>query len=432
MLTPYPLEPPPLLPPLDGPWEGPDAPLLPGRRARVDGPAFLVGEGLGVRALTAPAGAEERRLLAHEDPSFIWEVRSPGAFELSAELVFPGTEAHVERSEDRTRLWLAGPPTRAELIVGVLGGTLDAVDAGQGIRLVCRGNERLRVVVVGATDEADRELTLRALARKGFEGIRAQRSRHAAQLDALALRLRTAEPERDEAVRALAHRLDAELRAGPGGRLSFDDPPATGASLLALGLREPVREALRAPFDGPASIALFAAYAAWAGADDFVRKHWTRAEQAVRAMPGGGALAAWLLPVAEGLGERASVTALAAMSGDESAPSLPIPALVQELWGVVPTALEGAVTLAPALPRGWTEMTLERLRIGPTLLDVRVRRRPAGLAVKCRRTHGPALVVHLRPRLDFVASGVLVHDALVPGPGLTLTVDDEAEGVWLT
>ena len=432
MLTPYPLEPPPLLPPLDGPWEGPDAPLLPGRRARIDGPALLVGEGLGVRTLHAPAGALERRLLAHEDPCFIWEVESPGAFELSAELVFPGTEAHLERSEDRTRLWLAGPPTRSELIVGVLGGTLDAVEAGQGIRLRCQGNGRLRMVVIGATDEEDRERTLRALVRKGFAGIRAQRSRHAAQLDALALRLRTPESQRDDALRLLAHRLDAELRAGPDGHLSFHDPLATGAPLLALGLREPVREALRAPFAAPASIELFAAYAAWAGADDFVRKHWTRAEQAVRALAEGRRLAAWLLPVAEGLGERASATALAAMSGDDLPAAFPVPAAVQELWGIVPTALEGAVTLAPALPQGWPEMTLERLRIGPTLLDVRVRRRPAGLAVKCRRTHGPALVVHLRPRLGFVASGVMAHDALVPGPGLTLTVDDEAEGVWLT
>ncbi|HET7043019.1 MAG TPA: hypothetical protein VFI13_13460, partial [Gemmatimonadales bacterium] len=207
----------------------------------------------------------------------------------------------------------------------------------------------------------------------------------------------------------------------------------TGGALLALGLREPVREALRAPLDDPRLLELFAQYAAWCGADEFVTKHWSRAEAGALGAPGaeGARRAGLLLPVAEALGLRTSATALSAR-GPELDVALEIPPAVQELWQVAPNGLEGAVTLAPALPAGWPEMTLERLRVAGTTLDLRVRRRPAGLAVACRRGHGPAIVVRLRPRLERPASGILVGDAQLPGPEFTTMLDDEAEGIWLT
>ena len=92
---------------------------------------------------------------------------------------------------------------------------------------------------------------------------------------------------------------------------------------------------------------------------------------------------------------------------------------------------EGTVTLAPQLPDAWPEMTLERLRIGSTSLDVRVRRRPGGLAVKCRVTRGPPIVVQLAPEIPFQPTGILLDGEQLAGPTVRFTVESEAEAVWI-
>ena len=363
----------------------------------------------------------------------MWEGAGSGV-DVAAELFFAAPDLRVERSEDGARLWIAAPGTRAELLVGAVGGTLAVEERAGRPHLVGRGAGVLRLVVIGADDEADRDRTLRALARKGIAGLQAQRLRHASQLDALALRLSSPDAARGAALRAAAHAADAELHQLPRGHLGFERPVETGSLLLALGLREPVREALRAPLTDPSVIELFARYAEWAGADEFVVKHWPRAEAGAREVTGevGARLAALLLPVAEGLGLGIAAAALALRAGTCEAATVELPRSIQELFAIAPEGIDGTVALAPALPRGWPEMTLERLRIGASTLDIKVRRRPAGLAIKCRLGHGPAVVVRLAPRLDFVPSGILIGDEQLPGPALALTVDGEVEGVWLT
>ena len=431
MLRPYPLEPPPLLPPLDGPWEGPDAPLLSGRRARVEGTGVQVGTGLGVGEIVVREVTAERRFLALEEPVVLWEWDGPGAVTVEMTLVLPAGDLRYERSEDGTRLWIGATAASRELLIGAIGGTLDASERAGAVRLDARGERRLRLVVVGAEDEEDRERTLRALARKGFAGLQAQRRRHTAQLDGLAVRSRTPDPSRDAALAAEVHRLDASLRQGPGGHFHFLDPLIEGSALVALGIREPVRDALRAPLEDPALLELFATYAAWSGIDEFVVRHWPRVEARMR-QDLDPRRARALLPVAEGVGGHGAVTACAALAGEGEAPAVPVPPALEALWGIAPEGIDAAITLAPELPDGWPEMTLERLRIGGSTLDVKVRRRPAGLAVKCRLTHGPAVVVRLAPRLVTPASGILLHDEQVPGPGLTHHLTDEFEAVWLT
>lgn len=400
----------------------------------MEGGAFLLGPGLGVRDLAVAPARPDRRLLSVDEPCLVWEGTGAGATELRAEVCFPVPDLRIERSEDGARLWIAAPGTTAELLVGAVGGTVSVEEIDGRPHLVGRGAGSLRLVVIGADDEADRERTLRALARKGIAGLAAQRRRHASQLEALALRLRSPDASRDAALLALVHAADAELHQRSGGHLGFDRPMETGSTLLALGLREPVRDALRAPLLDHALIELFARYAAWAGADEFVRKQWFRAEAGARGVAGarGARLAALLLPVAEGLGLGSSATALALRAGDVEADRVEVPAAIQELFAIVPEGLDGAVSFAPALPDGWPEMTLERLRIGASTLDLKVRRRPAGVAIKCRLTHGPALVVRLAPRLPFAPSGILVDDEQLKGPSVALTVDGEVEGVWLT
>lgn len=384
--------------------------------------------------MTGSPGTTLRRLLALDDPCLICEARAEGDLVLDVPIHFPVPDLRVERSDDGTRLWLGGPGTRAELLVGTIGGRLDLRDAGGGAHLSVRGTGRVRVVMVGADDEVDRERTLRALARKGFEGLLAQRSRHASQLEALALRMRSPDRALDSALAELAQRSDAELRAVGDGHLGFDAPLQVGSALLTFGLREAVREALRAPLVAAPLLQLFAMYASWAGADDFVQKHWPRAERGALALEGPGALrsAAALVPVAEALGAGLAVTALSMKAGDSESAEFEVPAAIGERWGLRPEGLEGALDVAPSLPTGWPEMTLERIRVGASTLDLKVRRRPAGLAIKCRTTHGPAVVVHLRPRLEFEPTAVLVQDEQVPGPAVTLVVGEEVEALWLT
>jgi hypothetical protein len=224
-------------------------------------------------------------------------------------------------------------------------------------------------------------------------------------------------------VEALKLGLDGHLQELEGGRRTLPDPSVVGAHLLALGLREPVRDVLRGPIDSAELVVLFARYAEWAGADEFVTKHWPRALAEARHLD----RRAWL-PIAEAIGDRVAV---AEFVDGGPLDAEPVPDPIEPLYAPRPNALDGVVHLAPSLPAGWPEMTLTRLRVGPTTLDIRVRRRPAGLAVKVRVTHGPPLVVRLSPQLERPATGVLVGGEQLAGPEVRITLTDEEEGVWM-
>lgn len=372
-----------------------------------------------------------RWLVAREEPCLVWELQGDGGVAGSLDLSLGEGEIHVEHAEDGSTFWLGGSTDRSEFLVGVTGGRGQVTDLPDGARVEVEGPGRLRVLVVGASDEADRDRTLRAIARKGLSGLQAQWRRHFAQLEALRIQLRSPEAERDGTLRALAEGEESAVAELPGGRCILADPVASGGTLLALGLREPVRDVLRAPLDDPRLLELLALYAQWAGADEFVSKQWPRVMAAL-ATPGPHPVFARLLPVAEALGVGHRMVALGSVAEGGGPIAIPVPAVIQELWGITPEALDGACTFAPALPSAWREMELTRCRIGGSTLDLRVVRRPAGLAVKCRRTHGPAIVLHLQPRLDFAPTGILLDDHQFEGREVSLTVSDEAEALWLT
>jgi glycogen debranching enzyme len=65
--------------------------------------------------------------------------------------------------------------------------------------------------------------------------------------------------------------------------------------------------------------------------------------------------------------------------------------VIEGLWGAVPDALNQTVQVSPYLPQGWNEMALRRLRVGPTTLDLRLRRRPGRLRLGVARVHGPRI-----------------------------------------
>lgn len=97
-----------------------------------------------------------------------------------------------------------------------------------------------------------------------------------------------------------------------------------------------------------------------------------------------------------------------------SAAMVALPA-VEGLWGVTPRALDGAVRIAPWLPPQRDEMELRRLRVGTTVLDLRVRRRPGKLVVQVRRTHGERIHVELAPRGLSAVTGIEVDGEPFPG-----------------
>jgi hypothetical protein len=66
---------------------------------------------------------------------------------------------------------------------------------------------------------------------------------------------------------------------------------------------------------------------------------------------------------------------------------------VASLWGLEPDAPDAALALAPILPAGWTGYALRRLRIGRSLLDLELRRRPGAIVVRTVHLFGPRLVL---------------------------------------
>jgi hypothetical protein len=434
MLKPYPLETPPPLPPFDGEWrEGGGAAW--GRRVRPDGAGYRFPGAAALSDLRA-TGGRERRVAALEEPCLIWEVDGPGALELSGLIDLGGLDLRFERAPDGDRLWLGTESGTAECLVGALGGSLALEAEAGGARLTARGTGAVRLLILASSSAEDRDRSLRILARRGFGGLQEQRARHAEQLRGLALSAVTPDEAGDRALAGAIIGLDAELVEEEGRRSAAALLP-TGAGLLAAGLREQVRDLLRAPFDGADHLRLYARYAEWVGDDDFLRKRWPEAARALGMLPAGGAaaVATELLPVAELVGDLGSIGILDRVASGDGAKGAPIPTLldpVLERWGIVPVALDGVLRLAPALPAGWDRMTLERLRIGRTTLDLRMKRRASAIAFHARVTHGPRILLQVTPVLPFHAAGILVGEAQLPGPALRAEVEQELDAVWVT
>ncbi len=71
---------------------------------------------------------------------------------------------------------------------------------------------------------------------------------------------------------------------------------------------------------------------------------------------------------------------------------------VEGLWGIVPDAMNASLHIGPFLPARWNGMSLRRLRVGPSVLDIEVRRGTGRLVFRVFRRFGPALQVRLAPR----------------------------------
>ena len=96
------------------------------------------------------------------------------------------------------------------------------------------------------------------------------------------------------------------------------------------------------------------------------------------------------------------------------------------LWGLEPNAPDGALALAPTVPPGWDGFALRRLRIGRSLLDLEVRRRPRALVVRAAHLFGPRLVLTVGARGVDVA-GTDVDDVALPGAWARFEAHDRHE-----
>jgi hypothetical protein len=101
-----------------------------------------------------------------------------------------------------------------------------------------------------------------------------------------------------------------------------------------------------------------------------------------------------------------------ALPGTEAAPALL--EAVAALWGLEPDAPDAALGIAPSVPAGWEGFALRGLRIGKTVLDLEVRRRPQTLVVRSVHRFGPRLVLTVEARgLDVETTDV--DDVTLPG-----------------
>lgn len=224
----------------------------------------------------------------------------------------------------------------------------------------------------------------------------------------------------------------------------------------------------------PHFLLLAARYAAWTGELDFLSRRWTAIRNAVDfavagrawsqgdAAPGLWASAlASLAPVAEALGhpEAAEDLVTHATAARAGAPdgSLPVWDLgawralaasvrrneagpltsagvtagaIEGLWGVVPDALEGAVRMTPWFPAEWDAMSVERIRVGRTVLSVRMRRRFGQVAARIERVHGPRIHLEFALRGEPALSTVLLDDVELGSGRVAFEADGTHALVW--
>jgi hypothetical protein len=368
--------------------------------------------------LGAP-GASERWTAAAAHAACVWEVAAaPAAMieaRLAADIRLPG-EAEpvlsVERVAGGVRISRSDGPA-VELLLAC-GETIDA----DGPRVVARGRGALRLIAVAGVDAADLARARDRVERRGLAAIAGERAQHSRLIADYGTAVESDVPADATAFEWAKLAADGLLVDIPGrGRClaaAYHDPGspewerggpiawATGealvslaGALLAAGLREPVRDALRSPGGG----ALADLYHRWTG--EAVPGAPDPADLTARgaAIPAGGPMgdAVWD-PIVREIGAR---------------------------WGARPDA-GGRLGLAPVLAPERRHIAVRRLRVGNTVMDLEARRRFDRVIVRLHRRHGPPLPVDLElagpPPIAVTADG-----EPLPGTRAVVVVSDHHE-----
>jgi hypothetical protein len=181
------------------------------------------------------------------------------------------------------------------------------------------------------------------------------------------------------------------------GGAAVADAPATheallsARALLAMGERDAPKDLVRAvalalrggrvePAVYPALRRLLADFRAWTGDVEFLARYadgWSRL----------------------GADPQATIDAagLWEASADPAVGWGVVGEVVERLFGLGPDAEAARLRVRPALPADWRDMALTGIRVGPTMLDLLVRRRPGALVIRATRTHGPRLRLEVEP-----------------------------------
>ncbi|MEO8140502.1 MAG: hypothetical protein ABI742_12690, partial [Gemmatimonadota bacterium] len=329
-----------------------------------------------------------------------------------------------------------------------------------GGRFDVTGESLVRVVLAGAGSEPELDRILDALRRRKLRAYRQERILHARRLEE---RLTVFEAPDSALVRGFTWakvRLDATLTETPGvGRsvLSAEPPEQAryctaeacnvSAAALAAGDREIVRDTLRflarhrdragalpaevttsglARHDDPACEAAFAqlaaTYLAWTGDRPLLEKLWPALELASPVSP--AIVADWRAGKWE--------SALEALRAAAVPSAEVVRGVIEGLWGVSPDAPRESLALEPVLPDAWPEMTLRRLRVGSTMLNLRLRRRPGAVVFRIERLQGPRLRLSVALRARVPLGGLTLNDEPLGGGRAVFDTGSEDEVRWLT
>lgn len=292
-------------------------------------------------------------------------------------------------------------------VAAITGRVTDAA-GNDALAFEVRSDRLLRVVLAAGADTTELERVLDALRRRKLRAFRQDRILHARRIEDRLVSLVSPDPDLDRAFGWAKVHLEAMLEARPHmGRQVAGDAISVARATLAIGDRDIARDALR-PLrlgepgaDRTPLLHLADWYARWTG----------------EPAPGPAA----------GRGGSEDADAAFELAGSREDPAALVLGVVEGLWGIRPDAPQCAARIRPVLPPGWTEMALRRLRVGPTTLDLRVRRRPGRTVVTVRRTGGPPIRVTVGLRGRTGAGPVTIDQMEVGGPEVSFTPDDTHE-----
>ncbi len=354
------------------------------------------------------------------------------------------------------RVTLSHEPGTAQIMAAA--GTLTA----HGTRCEVQGEGLIRVILAGAASEADLGRTLDALKRRKLRAFRQERMLSSRRIEE---RLVVLEAPDAGLVRAFAWakvRLDRAHSEAPGtGRsvLAADcaerperarfvtlEACRVATAALAAGDRDIARDVLRfcarwrdhgggaphevtttglAHYDSAASDAavarLAADYAAWTGDSALLEKLGVHHGAPDR---GSG-------PHAEGMGDGAWDEWFEGLRRASNESAI-VEGVIIGLWGIVPDAMREACAISPRLPDGWNEMTLRRLRVGASTVNLRLRRRPGSIVLRVERAHGPRLRLAASLRSRDAPAGLTLNDEPLGGHRAVFDVSGEEEVRWFS
>lgn len=337
-------------------------------------------------------------------PLFVWERGAAGTVSWNT----PLADGAAEPSGDGTRVVLASPGARTRIAFEALGGALRVADGG---RISWTSSGPSRLLALAAEGDADLERSLDLVGRRTVEGLGRQRVQHAEQLHRGGAAMRSSGiPGLSDAfdwakVRGdalLGRGLDTTVRGRAGEPRLL---PLLAEGMLAAGLSQLPRALRRSGL--AADVVLPTSYAtrfrAWVGDDESAESR----PGAPRGRPNGSARNR---DEREGPADLRVPALEAIASGRLDAPGLAEFLMgAIGLWGVLPDAAHGEITLAPDAARLGSSAALSRLRIGRSVLDVRFRRQGDLVSVAVRRGAGPPVVV------DCGLRGVSISEVLLEG-----------------